>query len=126
MSISERATANVTPYPRNEHDIDRLREEWRLLAKEWSAAKDNADRLSEGKKILLAEMIIRLTKDGMSRQKAEDEALASTQFKEYVRKMHDAKRQAQDLFIDAENADRLYWRQNNAEATQRSERRMSR
>ena len=126
MSISERATANIVPIPRDGNDLDRLREEWRILAKQWVAAEDRADRLEEGRKMLMAELILALVKEGMPRTRAEDEARTSEQFKNYVRKFHDAKREANDLRIDMQNADRLYWERNNAEATERAERRMSR
>lgn len=119
--------AGVQPVPRDPTDRDRLREEWRLKALEWSNADDNAARLTEGKSLLLDEMVLRLIDDnGMSATKAEKVARTSQHFKEYLRKMHDAKRAAQDLKIEAENLNRIYWEQVSHEATERTERRMSR
>lgn len=125
-SIAARASAGITEIPRNSLDRDRLREEWRLLAMEWSALQDNADRLDEGRKILLDECTIRLMETRMPASRAEKEARTSEQFKNYLRKMHDAKRAANDARIAMQNADRLYWESVSNEATERAERRMSR
>jgi len=119
-------TALVSDTRRNAHDLDRLREEWRLKAREWAAAEDNASRLEEGRKMLMSGMRLELISAGMTIAKAEDSARTSEQFKGYVRKMHDARRLANDLKIEAENANRLYWEQVNSEANERSEKRMSR
>lgn len=126
MTISERASATITPIQRDVNDLDRLREEWRILAKQWVAAEDRVGRLDEGRKMLLAELKLALIKAGSKMGAAEDEARISQQFKEYVRKYHDAKRVANDLKIDMKNAELAYWQRNNAEATERAERRMSR
>jgi len=126
MSISERASAGIVPIPRDANDLDRLREEWRVLAKQWVAADDRMDRLDEGRKMLMAELKLALIAEGSKIGAAEDEARTSQQYKEYVRKYHDAKRVANDLKIDMKNAELAYWQRNNAEATERAERRMSR
>lgn len=125
-TLSERATATITQIPRDPSDLGRLREEWRLIAKEWTAAQARADEFEEGRKILLSELELALIKEGMPVSKAEREARTSEQFRTYVRKSHDAKREANDLRIDAKNAELAYWERNNAEATERAERRMSR
>jgi len=126
MSISERASATVTQMPRDPSDLNRLREEWRILAKMWVQADSRVDELEEGRKMLLAELKLALIKAGSKITASEDEARTSPQFKSYVRKYHDAKRAANDLKIDMKNAELAYWERNNAEATERSERRMSR
>jgi len=110
------------------HDRDRLREMWRLAAAEWSAAEDNASRLEEGRKIIIDEMVLNLTEgDGaMAASKAERVARTSEQFKGYLRKMHDARRQANDARIAMQDADRRYWESVSVEANERAERRMSR
>lgn len=126
MNISERATANIVPMQRDASDLNRLREEWRILAKQWVQADSRVDELEEGRKMLLAELKLALIKAGSKLGAAEDEARISQQFKNYVRKYHDAKRVANDLRIDMKNAELAYWERNNAEATERSERRMSR
>lgn len=125
-TISQRATANIRPVPRDTNDMNRLREEWRLVAKEWVAAQDRADRLEEKRKIALDELTLALVKEGMPVSKAEKEARTSAQFKDVLRQYHDAKRHANNLRIDMQNADRLYWERNNHEATERAERRMAR
>jgi hypothetical protein len=127
QTISQRAMARpITDSPRNVADRDRLREEWRLLALEWSALQDAADRLDEGRKILLDECTLRLIEAGMPVTKAEKEARTSEQYRGYVRKLHDAKRSAQDARIAMQNADRLYWEAVSVEATTRAELRISR
>lgn len=126
MSISARATAKIQEVPRDPHDRDRLREEWRLLALEWSALQDKADRMDEGRKILLDELCLALAVDGTSVSKAEKEARTSEQFRGYLRRMHDAKKAANDARIAMQNADRLYWESVSSEANERVERRMSR
>lgn len=126
MSTSERATAAVVPMKRDGTDLNRLREEWRILAKQWVQADSRVDEMEEGRKMLLAELKLALIKAGSKIGAAEDEARISQQFKSYVRKYHDAKRVANDLRIDMKNAELAYWERNNSEATERSERRMSR
>ena len=127
MSISERATASIRPIPRDPNDISRLREEWRLLAKQHNDAEDRASRYEEGRKLLLAQLKLAIIETGYKPlSAAEDKARTSEEFKRYLAKMHDARRIANDLRTEVENANRLYWERNNAEATERSERRMSR
>lgn len=128
-SISQRAIGNgggVSDVPRDPTDRDRLREEWRLLALASAKARNHADRLTEGRKILLALMTRRLTDTGMAANKAEIEARSSTQFQEHVELMHVARLAADEAWIAAENADRLYWSNVSQEADSRTERRMSR
>lgn len=123
-TISARASAGVA---QTNLDRDRLREQWRLAALEWSRAEDNASRLEEGRKLLLDDMTLRLVEGGeKSMALAEKKARVSEQFRGYLRKMHDARRIANDLKIEASAADRIYWDHNNREATERAERRMSR
>jgi hypothetical protein len=107
---------------------DHAREQWRLKAKEWSAAEDNASRLEEGRRLLLDKMIEGMTSgdDKMTAAKAERVARTSEQYGRYLRKMHDARRVANDLAIDKVDLDRRYWEIVGNEATERTERRMSR
>ena len=125
-SISERATAHVSEMPRNRSDLDILREEWRLLAKEQNRLEDISDRMEEGRKILLDELALSLIKEGTPVSRAEKEARTSKQFRDYAHRYHDAKRAAKDARIEAKNAELAYWSRNGSEATERSERRMSR
>ena len=126
MSISDRARAAVTEMPRKASDRDRLREEWRLLALRRNEAEDRAKRYEEGRKILLARLRLELIEAGEKPTRVDDIARNSKQFRAYCQRMFDARKYANDLHIEAENADRLYWSQNNAEAQQRAEMRMSR
>jgi len=118
--------ALVKQMPAEPRNRDYLREQWRVAALEFNAADDNASRLEEGRKLLLDDMTLRLMEGGESATKAEKIARTSEQFRTYLRKMHDARREANDLKIRAENANRLYWESVSVEATERAERRMSR
>ena len=128
MSIAERASASIRPMTVDANNRDHAREQWRLKAKEWSAAEDNASRLEEGRKLLLAKMIENLTAgdNKLSAVRAERMARISEEFGRYLRKMHDARRAANDLAIDKVDLDRRYWEVIGNEATERTERRMSR
>lgn len=129
-TISERARATIvpTPLPIDRTNRDHLREVWRLAALQWSAAEDNASRLEEGRKLILADAILSMKEgaDKMSDAQADRLARTTDQFRSYLRKMHDARRAANDLKIEAENANRIYWENVTVEANERVERRMSR
>ncbi len=112
--------------PRDPYDRDRLREEWRLAALEWVRAEDIASRLEEGRRIVLDGMTLELVESGESVTRAEKAARTSDKFKTYIRKMHDARLAANELKIEKENLDRLYWALASQEANDRAERRMSR
>jgi hypothetical protein len=128
MTTSERATASIRPMTVDASNRDHARELWRLKAKEWVAAEDNASRLEEGRKLLLDGMIERLLVENekLTATRAERQARTSDQYKGYLRKMHDARRLANDLAIDKVDLDRRYWEIVGNEATERTERRMSR
>lgn len=121
-------TASVKPLPIDNRNRDHVREQWRLASLEWSAAEDRASRLESGKKLFLGDAVCRLKagNEQMSEAKAERIAVTSQQYRDYLRKMHDARREANDLKIMAEDANRLYWELVNSDANERVERRMSR
>lgn len=121
-------TASVKALPVDRRNRDHLREQWRLKALDCSAAEDNARRLEEGKKLVMADAVSRLKaqNDKLSEAAAERIVRTSEQYKGYLRKMHDARRAADDLKIMAEDANRVYWEQVGQEADERTERRMSR
>jgi hypothetical protein len=108
------------------HDRDRLREEWRLKALEWSAAEDMASRLEEGRATVLARLVLDFVDTGYPVSKAEKMARIEDEYTEYVNTMHQARRVANDARIERDNADRLYWHHATAEANQRAEMRLSR
>lgn len=126
MSISERASALVQQVKRDPGDLDRLREEWRLKAETYSAAKDRAKRMEEGRKLLLDEMALRLKIGGMAMDRARMEARTSKEFRAYLEEMHVAAREAQDAWIAQEVADRVYWELKGRNADDRAEKRMTR
>jgi hypothetical protein len=130
MSNSARALQARAPepaeYARDPYDRDRLREEWRLASMAWAAAQDQADRLDEGRKVLLDRMTLELAAEVKSTEKARMLARTSEQFRGYLDRLHTAKRNANDARIHMQNADRLYWAHVGTEANERVERRMSR
>lgn len=126
MTISQRASALIADVPRDPTDRDRLREEWRLAAVKFTALEDNAGRLEEGRKVLLDQLTLALIASGTPATRASMEARTSEQFKRYLAKMFDAKREAADARIEMQVADRRYWEHTSREATERIERRMSR
>jgi hypothetical protein len=129
MSNSARALQARPPqteeYPRSPYDRDRLREEWRLAALAWSAAEDQAERLDEGRKVLLDRLTLELAAEVKSVDRARMMARTSKQYLEWLADMHAAKRKANDARVMMLNADRLYWANVGHEANQRSERRLS-
>jgi hypothetical protein len=130
MSNSARALQARAPdppeYPRDPYDRDRLREEWRLSALAWAAAEDQAERLDEGRKVLLDRLTLEIAAEVKSIERARMMARTSWQFQEWLADMHAAKRAANDTRIAMQNADRLYWAHVGNEANERVERRMSR
>lgn len=127
QTTSQRAMAGVRSIPRDGSDRDRLREEWRLLALEAVDAKDKADRAREGKSIFLDQLIGTLLEQNPQMKKSDAERLANTSaaLKSYLGKMHEMRRIAAVAEIEAENANRIYWDNNNREADARVERRMA-
>jgi len=121
-SISQRAIG-VTDTPRDPTDRDRLREEWRTAAVDHAKKRDLANRLDEGRKILLSVMITELVDGGMPVGKAENLARASAKFQDHCQDMHAAKLAADLAWVDAEDKDRVYWSHVSHEANERSERR---
>jgi hypothetical protein len=126
MTISQRAIAasqDRTPDPRDRNDQLEI---WRIAAERHADKRDKADRLEEGRKILLAVMTKNLIATGMPVTRAENEARASQEFQDYVEAMHVAAREANDAWIEAQYQDRIYWAGVSHEATERAERRNTR
>lgn len=104
-----------------------LSEQVRLAEREWAACEDNASRLEEGRSILMAEMKINLVekKIAKSASAAEDMARSSDQWRGYVRKMHDARRHANDARAEWRAVERRYWASVSDEASERQQLRMT-
>lgn len=101
--------------------LDHLREVWRVAALRASEARHVAERLAEGKKSKFEGIVLDLIAAGQRSTMAERMAATSVDFSEYLDAMVDARRVARDLQIEADNADRIYWQRNNAEARERAE-----
>lgn len=126
MTTSQRAIAASQDRIPDHMNRDDLRELWRLAAISAARKKDVANRLDEGRKILLSVLTKQLVDGGMAVTKAEMEARASKTFGDHVEAMHIAKLEADEAWIEAENLDRTYWAHVSQEATDRAERRLSR
>lgn len=130
MRTSERATASIRPIQPDLTDGDHLRELWRLAAIETAKAEDRAARLKQGREIFLDELTETLVEQSegtkrLSQSAAERMARTSDAYKNYLRRMHDARFEARMLHIEEENADRIYWSNVSSEARQRAEMRMT-
>lgn len=119
-------TASVRTLQPNPTDRDHLREQWRLAAMEWARAEDIASRMEEGRRVVMDQITLELVKAGDSVAKAEKVARTSERFLKYLKSMHDARKVANELRIQKENADRAYWEQVSVEAQSRAEMRMTR
>ena len=110
---------------------DELRERWRLATIAAIEAEDRAARAKEGKAVLFDTLVDTLIEQAeekgerLSQSKAERIARTSDQFKSYLRKMHDLRRAAELLRLDAQDKDRRYWEGVSSEATYRAEMRMT-
>lgn len=104
-----------------------LSEQVRIAERHWAACEDNASRLEEGRSILMADMKLRLVSQGIAKSAsaAEDHARSSDQWKGYVRKMHDARREANDARADWRSLERSYWASVSDEASDRAQMRMA-
>lgn len=127
-TISQLAVANTGPrdMPIDPGDLNHAREVWRLAALRASAAKEIAERMTDGKRTAFAAIEDEYRKVGMRATDAERAALISDDWATYIETMVGARRAARDLEIEADNLDRVYWSINNQHATERAERRMSR
>lgn len=125
LSNSQRALG-IKDVPRDGYDLDRLREEWRIAANEWAAARDNADRLEEGRPMIKDELVLAFIAAGESMAKAEKLARVSQEYKDYVKKLFDAKRLANDLYNEMRDRDHKLKTQREKEWNSRAEMFLSR
>lgn len=116
--------SNMPPAEQRKH----LNELVRLAERHWSACDDNASRLEEGRSIVMADMKLELVSAGLAKSMnaAEDIVRASDKWKAYVRKMHDARREANDARADWRAMDRDYYGAVGDEASERAQMRMAR
>ncbi len=125
MSISQRAIAAAQPLvqdvQRDPTDRDRLREEWRLAADKFVELDDLFQRLKEGKSIFYDVLVGNLIEKGMKVSQAERTANTCEAHKNYLHKMHDARKAAALQRNEMEDRDRVYWAHVSKEATNRRE-----
>lgn len=129
MSIAQRAIAGsqmIQDMPRDPADRDRLREEWRIAADRFVELDDLFQRLKEGKSIFYDVLVGNLIEKGMKVSQAERTANTCEAHKNYLHRMHDARKAAALQKNEMEDRDRVYWAHVSREANDRTERRMSR
>jgi len=85
--------------PRHEIPLSEL---YRMAAEAYVDAESKARQLEEGKSIALAEMINRIcdAEEKLSQARAERIAKASPEYKGYLRRMHDARTEANLRAVD--------------------------
>ena len=93
----------IPPRSITEHDKP-ISELYRLAAMEHVKAERKARELEEGKSIVISEMMNKLCEEDekLSQAKAERTAKGSDQYKSYIRRMHDARTEANLRKVDAE------------------------
>lgn len=89
MKISERATASIAPLPERDQPLS---EQFRLVAKQYVDLDGAARMLENMREPMLSEMVGRL--GAMPVARAEREVKASPEYHDYIRKMVDARTQA--------------------------------
>lgn len=115
---------NMTQADQRRH----LSELVRIAERTWAAEEDNASRLEEGRSIILADLKIDLVKRELAKSlsQAEDYARSSLKFKDYVRRMHDARRAANDARAEWRKLERDYFGAVSDEKGEQQQMRMSR
>lgn len=115
---------NMTQADQRRH----LSELVRIAERTWAAEEDNASRLEEGRSIILADLKIDLVKSELAKSlsQAEDYARSSLKFKDYVRRMHDARRAANDARAEWRKLERDYFGAVSDEKGEQQQMRMSR
>lgn len=93
----------IPPASIADHDKP-ISELYRLAATEYVQAERKAREFEEGKGIVLSEMINKLCEvdEKLSQAKAERTAKGSADYKKYIRRMHDARTEANLRKVDVE------------------------
>ena len=122
--LAERLIGNMSQSDQRNH----LSEMVRVAERTWAAENDNASRLEEGRSIILSDLKIDLVSSGTckSYSQAEDYARSSVKFKDYVKKMHDARRAANDARAEWRKLERDYFGAVSDEKGEQQQMRMSR
>lgn len=104
-----------------EFDPDRIYHKLTELGHEWVDKEAAADLLEETKKVVLAELSIRFSKDSSSRAAAEQSALAAPEYREHVVAMNSARRAANRARVDYDSIRALMEMRRTQESTRRAE-----
>lgn len=107
-------------------DYRPLSEKYRLAASDYVKAEARARELEEGKSVFLSQAISALCLEDhkLSVAKAEREAKSSQTYKDYLRRMHDARTEANMRKIDCEVLKMSHTEQTMIQAAARDERRL--
>jgi hypothetical protein len=124
MSLAGHLIVNMSQSEQRKH----LSELVRIAERTWAAEEDNASRLEEGRSIVLADLKIALVQSeaAKSMAQAEDYARSSVKFKDYVKKMHDARRATNDARAEWRKLERDYFGAVSDEKGEQQQMRMSR
>jgi hypothetical protein len=124
MTLADLLVTDMSPSDQRKH----LSELVRVAELNWNAADDNASRLEEGRSIIMADMKLELVASGTAKSlnQADDYVRSSQKWKDYVRKMHDARRVANDLRTEWRKLERDYFGANSDEKREQNQMRMSR
>jgi len=115
---------DMPPHEQRKH----LSEMVRVAELRWIDLTDKADRLEDGKSLLLSEMKNNLRGGGAAKSSAEAEDMArgSPQYKAYVARMHDGRKEANEARAEWNALSRDYWLATGLEANERQQMRMAR
>lgn len=116
---SERAVARITPLPESEQPLS---EQFRIVAKQWVGLDGAARMLEEAKTATLSQMMKKL--GDVPAAHAERDVKSSKDWEEYIKKMVDARTEANLKKLQMEFLRMKHSEWQSAEANARSERRL--
>lgn len=123
MNAHSKVIADMPPHEQRQH----LSEQVRVAERTWADCEDRASRFEEGRSIVMAEMKLALVdkKLAKSMAAADDMVRTSDEWKSYVKKMHEARHNANLARADWRALDRDYWSAVSGEASERAQMRMA-
>lgn len=113
-------------FPVDPLNVDHMRETWRVMAEKLAECEAKLDDMKHRRTVLRDELVLACMDQGIAKAKADMIANTSKTYTDFLDKLKDATAYTKKLAVNVEAAHMLYWRANNREANERSERRMSR
>ncbi len=123
MNAQQRIVSDMPAHEQRQH----LSEQVRVAERNWADCEDRASRFEEGRSIVMAEMKLALVEKKLAKSMAaaEDMVRTSDEWKSYVKKMHEARHEANLARADWRALDRNYWQAVSGEASERAQMRMA-